>query len=35
MAKIEDLKKLNEQIQSAREEKQWESVLEIDKKGNF
>lgn len=34
MAKIEDLKKLNEQIQSAREEKQWESVLEIDKKGN-
>ena len=31
---IEDLKKLNEQIQTAREEKQWESVLEIDKKGN-
>ena len=31
---IEELKKLNEQIQSAREEKQWESVLEIDKKGN-
>ena len=31
---IEELKKLNEQIESVHEEKKWESVLDIDTKGN-
>ena len=34
MAKIEVLRNLNEQINSVREEKMWESILDIDTKGN-